>query len=59
VEIAQQLGITEGAVKMGVQRLRSRYRELLHEEIGKTVERPEEITAEIRHLFTTFGRDPG
>jgi RNA polymerase sigma-70 factor (ECF subfamily) len=52
--IARQLQLTEPAVKMAVQRLRTRYREILREEIGKTVERPEEVDGEIRHLFTAF-----
>ena len=54
-DIAGSLGLTEPAVKMAVQRLRARYRQILREEIGKTVLRPEDIDAEIRHLFTTFG----
>jgi RNA polymerase sigma factor (sigma-70 family) len=53
-EIASGLGVTEAAVKMAVQRLRARYRQILQEEIRKTVLLPEEVDAEIRHLFTTF-----
>jgi len=53
-EIARELKMTEAAVKMAVQRLRRRYRELLREEIARTVASPDEIEAEIRHLFTTF-----
>src|SRR5947209_5762754 len=34
---ADDLGLSEGAVKVAVHRLRQRYRELLHEEIGRTV----------------------
>src|SRR5262249_27353771 len=34
---AEELGLSEGAVKVAVHRLRQRYRELLHEEIGRTV----------------------
>lgn len=55
-ELAGVLGTTEGAIKMAVQRLRARYRELLRIEVGHTVSRPEEIEEEIRHLFTTFAR---
>ena len=54
-EIATQLGLTVAAVKMAVQRLRARYRELLRLEIGKTVSTPGEIQEEIRHLFSLFG----
>ena len=48
---AARLGMTEGAVKVAVHRLRRRYRELLQEEIAHTVAGPEEIEEEIRYLF--------
>jgi len=54
-EIAIRLNLTEAAVKMAVQRLRARYREILRAEIADTVSSPEEIEEEIRHLFSTFG----
>jgi RNA polymerase sigma-70 factor (ECF subfamily) len=54
-EIATRLKLTVPAIKMAVQRLRARYRELLREEIGKTVATTEEIHEEIRHLFSLFG----
>ena len=54
-EIASRLNLTEPAVKMAVQRLRARYREILRTEIADTVAGPEEVEEEIRHLFSTFG----
>jgi RNA polymerase sigma-70 factor (ECF subfamily) len=54
-EIATRLNLTEAAVKMAVQRLRARYREILREQIADTVSSPEGIEEEIRHLFSTFG----
>jgi len=54
-EIAVRLNLTTAAVKMAVQRLRARYREILRAEIASTVASPEEIEEEIRHLFATFG----
>ena len=54
-EIAGQLNLTEAAVKMAVQRVRARYREILRAQIAETVASPEEIEEEIRHLFSTFG----
>jgi RNA polymerase sigma factor (sigma-70 family) len=54
-EIAAQLKLTEGAVKMAVRRLRTRYREILRAEIAGTVASPDEIEEEIRHLFAAFG----
>jgi RNA polymerase sigma-70 factor (ECF subfamily) len=53
--IATELGLTEPAVKMAVQRLRNRYRELLCAEIAKTVCSPDEVEDEIRQLFSVFG----
>lgn len=52
--IAAQLNLTEAAVKMAVQRLRARYREILRAEIADTVATTAEIDEEIRHLFSTF-----
>jgi RNA polymerase sigma-70 factor (ECF subfamily) len=52
---ADELGLSEGAVKVAVHRLRQRYRELLHEEIGRTVGAPDEIAEEIRDLFAALG----
>lgn len=54
-EIGARLGLTEPAVKMAVQRLRARYRELLRDEIAKTVASPDDIEDELRHLFAVFG----
>ncbi len=50
-ELANKLGLTEGAVKAAVHRLRQRYRELLLEEIAQTVAQPGEVDEELRHLF--------
>jgi RNA polymerase sigma factor (sigma-70 family) len=50
-EIAAKNGISEGAVKMTVMRLRLRYAALLRQQIAHTVETPEEIEEEIRHLL--------
>jgi RNA polymerase sigma factor (sigma-70 family) len=52
--IATELGLTEGAVKAIVHRLRQRCRELLRAEIAQTVARPEEIDDELRHLIEVF-----
>jgi len=54
-EIAARLKLTEAAVKMAVQRLRARYREILRAEIAHTVSTPEEVEEEILHLFAAFG----
>jgi RNA polymerase sigma-70 factor (ECF subfamily) len=50
-DIAEELGISEPAVKVAVHRLRRRYQELLRAEIAQTVNSPEEIDDELRDLF--------
>ena len=54
--LAEQLGMTEAAVKMAVSRLRARYREVLKEEISQTVASPAEVDDEVRHLFRVLAR---
>ncbi len=53
-DVAAELDMTEGAVKVAVHRLRSRYRELLREEIAQTVATEGEIEEEIRNLFAAL-----
>jgi RNA polymerase sigma-70 factor (ECF subfamily) len=52
--LAEQLGMTEGAVKVAGHRLRRRYRELLREEIAQTVSDPALVDEEIRQLLTSL-----
>jgi len=54
--LAAQLGMTAGAVKTAVCRLRQRYRECLKEEIGQTVATPDDADEELRHLFRVLAR---
>jgi RNA polymerase sigma-70 factor (ECF subfamily) len=54
-EAARELGLTEGAVKVAVHRLRRRYRELLRDEIAQTLADPREVEDEIRALFAALG----
>jgi RNA polymerase sigma-70 factor (ECF subfamily) len=54
-QLATELAMTEGALKVAVHRLRRRYRELLQEEIGRTVRDPAEIKDEIADLFAALG----
>ncbi len=49
---AAQQGLSEGALKKRVQRIRQRYQRLLREEIAHTVARPEDVEDEIRYLFS-------
>ncbi|MCP4263192.1 MAG: sigma-70 family RNA polymerase sigma factor [Planctomycetes bacterium] len=54
-QAADDLDITEGAVRVAVYRLRKRYRELLRDEIAQTVTSDDQIDEEIRDLFTALG----
>jgi RNA polymerase sigma-70 factor (ECF subfamily) len=53
-ETAARLGMTEGAVKVAVHRLRQRYRELLRAEIEETVTHPSDVDLEMRHLVAAL-----
>jgi RNA polymerase sigma-70 factor (ECF subfamily) len=53
-EIAGQAGLTEGAVKVAVHRLRQRFGELLRSEIHRTVTKPEELDEELRYLIAVM-----
>ena len=50
-QLAAELGLSEGAVRVAAHRLRQRYREVLREEIAQTVATPGEIEDELRHLL--------
>jgi RNA polymerase sigma-70 factor (ECF subfamily) len=50
-EIAAELGLSEGAIKVTVHRLRQRYGELLRAEVARTVGSEAEIADELRHLI--------
>lgn len=54
-DAARDLDMSIPAVKMAVHRLRRRYREALRERVADTVESPEEVDDEIRHLMKTVG----
>jgi RNA polymerase sigma-70 factor (ECF subfamily) len=52
VQVAQELGMTENAVKQAFHRLRRRYRELLRDEIAQTVAVPGDVEDELRHFIS-------
>jgi RNA polymerase sigma-70 factor (ECF subfamily) len=58
-ETAARLGMSEGAVKVAVHRLRQRYRELLRAEIAETVADPSDVDAEMRHLVAALRAEGG
>jgi RNA polymerase sigma-70 factor (ECF subfamily) len=51
-EVAEALEMTEPAVKMAVARLRKRYGQALRDEVAETVDSPERVDDEVRHLLT-------
>jgi len=53
-EVAAELEMSEGAVKVAVHRLRQRYGRLLREEIAATVAEPEQVEGELRHLLAVI-----
>jgi RNA polymerase sigma factor (sigma-70 family) len=52
-EMAAQLRMTEGAIKVAVHRLRHRYRELLRAQVAQTVSSTAEVDEELRYLVST------
>ena len=52
--LSAELGMSEGALKMAVSRLRKRYGEVLMEEIAATVARPEDVEEELRALLAAL-----
>jgi len=54
-ELARHVGMTDGALRVAVHRLRRRYGELVRAEIAKGVDRPEDVEEEVRHLFAALG----
>jgi RNA polymerase sigma factor (sigma-70 family) len=53
-EIANALGMEEGAVRVAVHRLRKRYRQLLRDEIANTLSDAAMVDEEMRALFGAF-----
>jgi RNA polymerase sigma-70 factor (ECF subfamily) len=55
--VASRLGMTEGAAKMTVSRLRDRYRRLLRAEVAQTLVNAEDAEDELRHLLAILHGD--
>jgi DNA-directed RNA polymerase specialized sigma24 family protein len=52
--LAQEMGVSSGALRMSLHRLRRKYRHILREEIAETVSTPAEIDEEIRFLMSVL-----
>jgi RNA polymerase sigma factor (sigma-70 family) len=50
-QIAEGLGMTQGAIRVAVHRLREQYRERLRAEVAHTVSDPNEVDDELRYLI--------
>ena len=57
-EAAAELGMTEGAARGAAFRMRRRLRTLIREEIAATVASPDQVDAELEHLFALFSNGP-
>lgn len=49
--VAPRLGMTDGALAVTVHRLRQRFRQIVRSQVAHTVQSPEEIEDELRHLL--------
>jgi RNA polymerase sigma factor (sigma-70 family) len=49
--IGESLGMSEGAVKVAAHRFRGRYRQILRDEVARTVDDPADVDAEIADLL--------
>jgi len=49
--LAEGLGMTHGALRVAVHRMRRRYRDLLRDEIAQTVDSPQQVEEEIAYLL--------
>lgn len=53
-DAAAQAGISEGALKVAIHRLRRRFRELVRKEVAQTLYDPAELDDEMRHLVAAL-----
>jgi RNA polymerase sigma factor (sigma-70 family) len=55
-DLARELGMTEGALRVAVHRVRQQWGESLRELVAETVGSPEEAADELRHLMAVLSR---
>lgn len=56
-DIAEGLGMTEGAARVAMHRLRKRFREVFRDEIADTVSATDEVDDEVRYVVAVLSRD--
>jgi RNA polymerase sigma factor (sigma-70 family) len=54
-EVAEELGMSEAAVRQSVHRMRKRFGQFLRQEVGQTVADPAAVDSELRHLLAALG----
>ena len=54
--LAESLGLTPGALRVSLHRLRQRFREIVRSEVAHTVANPAIIDEEMRHLAAVLGK---
>jgi RNA polymerase sigma-70 factor (ECF subfamily) len=54
--LAESLGLTPGALRVSLHRMRQRFRELVRSEVAQTVANPAMIDEEMRHLAAVLGQ---
>lgn len=55
-ELATELGMSPGALRVALHRLRRQYAAVLRSTIAETVDRPEDVEDELRHLLDVVSR---
>jgi RNA polymerase sigma-70 factor (ECF subfamily) len=55
-EAADQLGITENALKVAIHRLRKRFRQIVRLEVSQTLNNPAELEEEMRYLIDALAK---
>jgi RNA polymerase sigma-70 factor (ECF subfamily) len=53
-QAGQRLGLSEGAIKSAIYRLRRRFGQILRDEVAETVCDPDQVDDELRHLFAVL-----
>jgi RNA polymerase sigma-70 factor (ECF subfamily) len=53
-EAGKRLGMSEGAIKVAVHRLRKHYREVLRDEVAQTLGDKENVDQELRNLMSVL-----
>jgi RNA polymerase sigma-70 factor (ECF subfamily) len=53
-DVAEELAMSEAAVKVSVHRLRKRYAVILRDEVSRTVATPEGVDEELRFLLAAL-----